>query len=457
MSFAVLRVPQLSYASASASGGAAAALRAALAQDASGFCSGAASVRLQFVRDASAVVGGGVAAVDLALYFVEATPAASAACAAAVRAAVVASGLALPSTASWGALPGLRATADVTAQYAVPGSGTDPAWGVPAPLTLVDAAPSQTTPTAPLYAAWRTTDASGAYGLSLHSATTGEEVAQRVLRAGAATAAFAAPAKGGWPAGTYLLRVHRLGGGAWVTTALQVRATAVAGLLQVRDNTVKTVDKPFGADVGPQLLFDPSAGCVAFTASGVASAGQAVGLRLDTTGQALRLRRPGDAEAKPIFGWNPATNSVEMSNVDSGTFEALVVGAGGSRAFSDARLKTDVQALPDCLASILALRPVSFRWIGGTAASSGSTEDLGLIAQEVEAVLPLLVKATRTPEAFKAVAYSKLTAVLAGALQEQHAEVEALRAEVAALRGACCPPTPPCGSAHSSATRAPAQ
>lgn len=60
---------------------------------------------------------------------------------------------------------------------------------------------------------------------------------------------------------------------------------------------------------------------------------------------------------------------------------------------SDARLKTDVQSLTDVLAKLEDLHGLSFRW-NETAAALGRASDrreIGLMAQDVEAVFPELV------------------------------------------------------------------
>ncbi len=57
-----------------------------------------------------------------------------------------------------------------------------------------------------------------------------------------------------------------------------------------------------------------------------------------------------------------------------------------------------------------------------------SGAQIGLIAQEVENVLPEVVSTDE--DGFKSVAYQNITAVLIEALKEQQAQIEALRTEV---------------------------
>jgi hypothetical protein len=97
---------------------------------------------------------------------------------------------------------------------------------------------------------------------------------------------------------------------------------------------------------------------------------------------------------------------------------------------SDERLKTNILPIPNALDKIGMLRGVTFDWLEFEAnknkaihANEGS--DVGVIAQEIEAVFPDLVE-TRD-NGYKAVKYDKLVAVLIEAVKELKAEVEELK------------------------------
>jgi hypothetical protein len=104
---------------------------------------------------------------------------------------------------------------------------------------------------------------------------------------------------------------------------------------------------------------------------------------------------------------------------------------------SDARLKRDVAPLSesvDVLAALAGLRGVSYRWdtAQGRASGYGDRREIGLLAQEVEKVLPQVV--TTAGDGYKSVDYARLTALLVEVAKAQQCEIEALKAEVAALR-----------------------
>jgi hypothetical protein len=102
---------------------------------------------------------------------------------------------------------------------------------------------------------------------------------------------------------------------------------------------------------------------------------------------------------------------------------------------SDARLKENVAPLEKGVLTIGKLRPVSFTWKEGVEGGRSGKDDIGFIAQEVEKIVPGAVY-TDTATKLKAVDYPKLVPILVQAVQEQQAEIDALKAEVEALKRA---------------------
>jgi hypothetical protein len=83
---------------------------------------------------------------------------------------------------------------------------------------------------------------------------------------------------------------------------------------------------------------------------------------------------------------------------------------------SDARLKSDIETIVDALALVSALRGVRFTMDG--------TRQIGVIAQEVEAVLPEVVRDNEAGQL--SVAYGNITGLLIEAVKELAARVAAL-------------------------------
>ena len=90
----------------------------------------------------------------------------------------------------------------------------------------------------------------------------------------------------------------------------------------------------------------------------------------------------------------------------SGNFTA----SGNVTAYSDARLKENIKPLEDCLKIVKELQGVSYN------KKYETIREIGLIAQEVEAVLPEIV--FEGPDTIKSIAYQNIVAVLIEAIKE---------------------------------------
>lgn len=102
-----------------------------------------------------------------------------------------------------------------------------------------------------------------------------------------------------------------------------------------------------------------------------------------------------------------------------------LVASGDVTAFSDARVKENVETLSNALDSVKRMRGVTYNKIGE------EKQSVGVIAQELEEVVPQLVHTDE--EGMKSVAYGNITAVLIEALKEQQAQIEELKARLDGL------------------------
>jgi hypothetical protein len=102
---------------------------------------------------------------------------------------------------------------------------------------------------------------------------------------------------------------------------------------------------------------------------------------------------------------------------------------------SDIRWKSDVENLSGSLERIKSLRGVSYRWRRDEFPAMAFPEgkQLGVIAQEVEAVIPEVVKTA--DDGFKSVEYAKLVALLIEAVKEQCLEIDQLKSRIKTLEG----------------------
>ena len=109
------------------------------------------------------------------------------------------------------------------------------------------------------------------------------------------------------------------------------------------------------------------------------------------------------------------SNLSNNGNDLSGDFTAT----GDITAFSDERLKTDVKTIPNALEKVNALRGVTF--------DKDGKRGLGVIAQEVEKILPEVVM---DGEEYKSVAYGNIVGVLIEAVKELTKEVAELKKQL---------------------------
>jgi hypothetical protein len=111
------------------------------------------------------------------------------------------------------------------------------------------------------------------------------------------------------------------------------------------------------------------------------------------------------------------------------------IGSNGSVYHSsDQRWKKRVHPLSGSLEKVQRLQGVTFEWKRDEFPDRNFSdgEHIGLIAQEVEDVLPELVMIDS--EGYKSVAYANLVAVLIEAVKEQQEQIEELKFELTQLR-----------------------
>jgi hypothetical protein len=124
-----------------------------------------------------------------------------------------------------------------------------------------------------------------------------------------------------------------------------------------------------------------------------------------------------------------ANGGVEYFRMDStGNFLAYSDIIAVSSALSDKRLKNNIISLSNSLEIINKLRPVSYTWDKKV---NRQGTDFGLIAQEVEEILPNIVKETETlfdnNILYKSVSYEKLIPFLIKSVQELTEEINKLK------------------------------
>jgi len=170
---------------------------------------------------------------------------------------------------------------------------------------------------------------------------------------------------------------------------------------------------------------------------------------IGTTGPSGRLHvRSTDTVNCAMRVDNPSGTSIvyvsTSSNVGIGTTSPgykLQVGVSGDgtsaianawNTFSDIRLKEIIGNInsDEALNQVLKLQAVKFCYKN----DETKKQNIGLIAQEVEKIVPEVVTTDDTEEHYKSIAYDKLVPILIEAIKEQQKEIEKLRLEIEELR-----------------------
>jgi hypothetical protein len=124
-------------------------------------------------------------------------------------------------------------------------------------------------------------------------------------------------------------------------------------------------------------------------------------------------------------------NTVFKFYNDSGTSAKMTLNPNGNMTIagtltqnSDASLKENVKEIDNALSKVKQLQGVEFNKIGN------NKKEIGVIAQDVEKVLPELVL---EEDGVKSVAYGNITAVLIEAIKEQQEQIEQLKKQIQLL------------------------
>ena len=143
-----------------------------------------------------------------------------------------------------------------------------------------------------------------------------------------------------------------------------------------------------------------------------------------------------------IFNTIAETNGftiMENGNVGMGSLTPSVrlqvsgdIIANSIAGSSDVRFKSHITPIENPLQKVLQLRGVHFDWNTKDFPDRKFSDQkaIGLIAQEVEKVLPEVVQTEKTPEGYKAVQYDKVVALLVEAIKEQQKQIDRLKLEL---------------------------
>ncbi len=116
------------------------------------------------------------------------------------------------------------------------------------------------------------------------------------------------------------------------------------------------------------------------------------------------------------------------------TINGAITATGDITAYysSDKRYKNNIQPITDALAKVRTLNGVTWEWNDDVNEVTKAAPKTGLIAQEVQSVLPEVVK--EKEDGYLGLDYAKMMGLMVEAIKEQQLQIEALRIEVADLK-----------------------
>jgi hypothetical protein len=206
--------------------------------------------------------------------------------------------------------------------------------------------------------------------------------------------------------------------------ALGASSTTLAGLTSV-SSTGFTGALTGNASTATTLATARNINGVSFNGSAditvTAAAGTLSGATLSSGVTASSLTSVGTLTSLTVSGAT-ATGAL--------TVTGAITATGDITAFytSDKRHKNNIKTIPNALEKVTKLNGVTWEWNDDVNEVTKSTPKTGLIAQEVQEVLPEVVK-TRD-DGFLALDYSKMMGLLVEAIKEQQSQIEELKAQI---------------------------
>lgn len=212
--------------------------------------------------------------------------------------------------------------------------------------------------------------------------------------------------------------VNNLNNRAWIKGSWHSGSTSYGGLFAVEGNSIDALraavnGTPYG--FGDSLLLGNIETATGFFSSGLHINGASLGIRAKDT------QNPSNPIEIKIASSTDGTGSFIVTGNLKATGEVTAY-------FSDERLKKDITPITGALDKVMAISGYTYK-------SNERAEELGvgridnqigLLAQEVEAVMPELVTSSAI-EGYKTVRYDKLVSVLVNAVKEQQQMIDELK------------------------------
>ena len=144
------------------------------------------------------------------------------------------------------------------------------------------------------------------------------------------------------------------------------------------------------------------------------------------TNDFLIFNTSGNAEI-PNGDLKVTLGSIAVGNITNSTTDGRIDASNDVVAFStsDIRLKDNIKTIDKALDKVNSIQGIEFDWIEKEEVHGNSGHDIGVIAQEIEKILPDVV--TTRDSGYKAVKYEKIVPLLIEAIKDLSKQVDGLK------------------------------
>lgn len=148
-------------------------------------------------------------------------------------------------------------------------------------------------------------------------------------------------------------------------------------------------------------------------------------------GKTYSLIHPED----PLTISSLIVSSIQNNSISTNQVNAESISVTEFTTTSDKRFKQDIESVTNALNLINKMNPVYYNWINRSTTNKNHKE-LGFIAQELESIIPNVVKTNQ--EGYKSVAYANLTSLLVAGMKEQQETIVNLQSQLDKLKQMIC-------------------
>jgi hypothetical protein len=207
-------------------------------------------------------------------------------------------------------------------------------------------------------------------------------------------------------------------------------------------NSSVTVTAGTGMSGGGAVALGSS---ITLTNAGVTSnvAGTGVSVSSGTGASTISIGQAVATNSSVTFGGLTVNGSTTLNSTTTAVTGALIVGGATTSttvglirasndiiayASSDERLKENVETIKGSLDKVMSIGGYEFDWVPMEGIHENEGHDIGVIAQEIQKVLPEIV--TTRENGYLAVKYEKIVALLIEAIKEQQKQIDDIKSKL---------------------------